>query len=117
MMGFVEVFERHYDSRMTVEVNKTHKDGNVTKQGWVAILTDIPCRLSKKSHQKTASGDQPLVGYQLYLYCNPSLEVPAGSRITVTDTHGTVRKYKRSSEGFSSYNSHQEILLSREVVA
>lgn len=117
MMGFIEVFERHYDSRMTVEVNKTHKDGNVTKQMWTKVLTDVPCRISKKSHQKTASGDQPLVGYQLYLYCNPNLEVPAGSRISVTDTHGTTRSYKRSSEGFSSYNSHQEILLVREVVA
>lgn len=117
MQGFKQAFERFYDSRLSVQVNQTVKEGNVTKQKWVTVLTDIPCRISKKSHQRVSGDTKPLVGYQLYLYCSPEHEIPAGSRLSVKDTHGTVREYKRSSEGFTSYNSHQEILLSREDIA
>lgn len=110
-------FEKFYDSKMTVEVNKTVKEGNITKQKWVEVYSDEPCRISKKSLSPTSNGNTPEINYQLVLYCSPDFNIPAGSRIKVTDRHGTARDYKQSSEPFSSYVTHQEILLVRDDVA
>lgn len=112
-----KAFERFYDSKMTVEVNKPVKEGNITKQKWVEVYKDEKCRISKKSLSPTSDGNAPEVNYQLVLYCSPSFDVPAGSRINVTDRHGSTRAYKQSSEPFSSYATHQEILLVRSETA
>ena len=103
-----------YDSKMTVEVYQTVKVGNVTSVAWVKTIVDAPCRISRKSHQVVAESSGPTVDYEIRLYCDQSLSVPAGSRITVTDAHGNTRSYKLSSEAFNSYLTHQEIVLVRE---
>lgn len=111
-------FEKQYDSKMTVSVNKPKKDGPITKPHWEDVVKDQPCRIAQKRVVNPAStGEAAKVVYITTLYCDPLLEIPSGSRITITDAHGTSRLYKRSSEGFSSYQTHQEIELSRELTS
>ncbi|MGM7316045.1 hypothetical protein ABRY77_10630 [Enterococcus casseliflavus] len=110
-------FEKQYDCTMTVSVNKPEKVGSVTKQKWTVVISDKPCRISQKQVSPVSDANVAEVTYNTMLYCDPVLVIPAGSRISITDTHGKSRDYKRSSEGFSSYNTHQEIVIVREVQA
>ncbi|EAC8001187.1 hypothetical protein QLI93_001603 [Listeria monocytogenes] len=113
-------FEKQYDSLMTVSENQPVKVGSITKSQWIIVegLKDIPCRIAKESAISPAGeGEFAQASYTTSLYCNPSLNIRVGSRITVTDSHGVSRYYKRASEGFSSYKTHQEVFLLREVTA
>lgn len=113
-------FEKRYDSRMTVQENKPVKDGAITKTKWVDVdgLINVACRIAQKRVVNPASeSEQAIVSYITTLYCDPSLNIKVGSRIAITDVHGVKRDYKRSSEGFSSYRTHQEIVIVREVIA
>lgn len=109
-------FEKHYDSKMTVKKNQQVKEGTITKSKWVAVndLKDIPCRISKKQITPVSEGEFAGISYLISLYCDPLLEIEPGSRISITDLYGVVREYKRSSEGFSSYRTHQEISIVRD---
>ncbi|MFS1193756.1 hypothetical protein [Enterococcus lactis] len=111
-------FEKRYDSLLTVSVNEPSKVGSITKPTWVPKIKNQPCRIAQKRViNPISSVDAPQISYVTILYCDSSLNIPAGSRIEVTDTHGLVRKYKRSAEGFSSYRTHQEIAMQREETA
>lgn len=108
-------FEKQYDSLLTVTVNEPIKQGSITKPNWVEKITDQPCRIAQKRvTNPVTDGANPQVSYVTTLYCDPLTEIPAGSRIDITDAHGKTRSYKRSSEGFSSYRTHQEIVMDRE---
>ena len=112
-------FEKHYDCKMTVIGSKKEKVGNITEHIPNALLVeDQPCRISKKT-LSTVSTDEGkgTADYAISLYCAPELDVPVGSRITVTDPNGNIRKYRRTSESFNSYRTHQEMLIIREVTA
>lgn len=112
-------FEKQYDSKMTVWENKPVKEGAITKPKWVVIddLSDIACRISQKQINPISEGERAGATYNTTLHCSPLINVPLGSRIVITDAHGVSRNYKRSSEGFSSYKTHQEIVIVREVIA
>ncbi|WP_213334275.1 hypothetical protein [Enterococcus casseliflavus] len=110
-------FEKQYDCKMTVSVNKPDKVGSLTKPKWTAVISDQSCRISKKQVSPVSDGNVAEVIYNTMLYCDPEISIPAGSRISITDPHGKTRDYKRSSEGFSSYHTHQEIVIVREVQA
>lgn len=112
-------FEKHYDSVMSVMENRPVKVGSVTKPKWLPVegLENIPCRISKKSISPAAAGTYADATYQISLYCDPALDILAGSRINVTDTHGNVKEYERASVPFNSYRTHQEIALISEVMA
>ena len=112
-------FEKQYDSKMTVWENKQVKVGAITKPKWVEVenLSNIACRISQKQINPIGEGERAGAMYNTTLHCNPALVIPAGSRIVITDAHGVVRNYKKSSEGFSSYRTHQEIVIVREVIA
>lgn len=111
-------FEKQYDSKMTVQVNELHKDGPITKDEWVDKIVDQPCRIAQKRVVNPASNAEVAqVVYITTLYCDCNVEVPPGSRLYITDCHEVTRRYKRSSEGFSSYRTHQEIEVSRELKA
>lgn len=110
-------FEKQYDSLLTVSVNEPVKVGAVTKPQWVPKITNQPCRIAQKRVvNPSTEGNAPQVSYVTTLYCDPTAEIPPGSRIKVTDIHGITRDYKRSSEGFSSYRTHQKIVMERVFV-
>lgn len=112
-----QAFEKYYDSRMAVKVNQTVADGPFTQQKWVEVVSEEPCRISQKQLSPASDSPEPKINYLTALYCRPDVEVPAGSRITVTDGHGNVKEYKRASEAFNSYATHQEIIIVRTDTA
>ena len=114
-MNFKEAFSKFYDSKMTITVNEMVKEGNITKNKWVEKAKDVPCRISKRNLAITGK-ETGAIDYQISLYCDPDIEVPAGSRIEVNGIQGDKVRYKRSSEAFK-YNSHQEITLTRDDTA
>ena len=110
-------FEKQYDSKVTIQMNEPVKVGSITKQKWVNKVLDQPCRISQKQLTVASGGDIAGLSYVTTLHCDPNVEIPAGCRLKVTDIHGNVRDYKRSSEGFSSYRTHQEVVVLREEKA
>lgn len=110
-------FEKLYDSRLTVFESKPIKVGAVTKATWVPVSVNELCRISQKQLSPTSEGVFAKVSYLTTLYCDPSLEIKASSRLRITDAQGVSREYKRSSEGFASYRTHQEIIIVRDVKA
>ncbi|MEY8370127.1 hypothetical protein AAK938_01310 [Aerococcaceae bacterium 50-4] len=114
-MYFKDAFARFYNSKMTISVNEKVKEGNVTKTKWIVKEEDIPCRISKRNLAVTGS-ESADIDYQVSLYCDPDVDVPAGSRIEVSGVQGDKISYKHSSEAFK-YNNHQEIVLKRDDTA
>lgn len=73
---------------------------------------DIPCRVSKQSLSKNTQTDTTnQIVYELKLFIAPELDVHQGDTIEVTKL-GVVTKYI-AGEGFP-YNTHQEVILSKE---
>ena len=73
------------------------------------ILEDIPCRLS---FSRKAENEQDTAGsivQDVTMYCDPSYEIPSGSKIVITQ-NGVTRTYKCSSDP-AVYESHQEVEL------
>lgn len=81
----------------------------VKQKGDIPILTDIPCRLS---FSRKAENEQDTTGsivQDITMYCDPSYEIPSGSKIVITQ-NGVTRTYKCSSDP-AVYESHQEVEL------
>nr|DAP21905.1 MAG TPA: head closure knob [Caudoviricetes sp.] len=116
-------FEKHYDSKMTVQVFGTSNDDNddddpFSDGGWHDYLVDVPCRIAQKRQISTAKEDVYAVAeISPYLYCNPKHSIPPGSKIFVTDRHGVTNEYERSGESFASYATHQEFMINKKVKA
>lgn len=81
-----------------------------TKQILKPIYTDEPCRLSFKTVEITAENSHAAKKVQKpVLYIGSEVNIPEGSRITVTQL-GVTRTYERS--GVSAvYSAHQEVPL------
>lgn len=95
------------------DISVTRKTINlVTKQTEFTddiIITNQPCRLSYSStseNQETRTAEKKQI---IKLFLAPTVSVPAGSKITVTQ-NGKTTKYKASSEPMM-YSNHQEVEL------
>lgn len=105
--------EKLYDSKADIFVMEKIDGGSVfaeDKQRPKLIYALEPCRVSQKSIGASESG---AVQYETKLIISPDLDIPAGSRVVVTDIHGNVDEYVYSGDPFDSYTSHQEITLSK----
>lgn len=105
--------EKMYDSTMNVIVFDSDTDAVVTENVPEAEpkYTNEKCRVSQKTIGSTDSGT---IAYETKLFCSPELNIPAGSRVIVTDIHGNKDTYVRSGDPFDSYVTHQEITLKKE---
>ncbi|WP_202973814.1 hypothetical protein [Lysinibacillus parviboronicapiens] len=80
----------------------THKE--------VALLTDQKCKLSyEKQTSTTPTGGPALIAQTTKLFIAPELDIPAGSKIIVTQ-HNKTTEYARSGEP-AIYTDHQEVQL------
>ena len=71
-------------------------------------VTDIPCRISHQTIRTTEPQDEAAqVAQRVTLYIDPSVDIPEGSKITVTQ-NGVTREYERSGKP-AVYSCHQEI--------
>ena len=72
--------------------------------------TEQPCRLSHKTVKNTEPAEEAAqVTQTTVLYIDPSVEIPEGSKVTVTQ-NGVTRDYGRSGTP-AVYTSHQEVPL------
>lgn len=113
-------FEKHYDSKMTVQVFGTSNDDDdpFSDGDWQDYLTDVPCRIAQKRQISTANEDvYAAAEISPYLYCNPKYSIPPGSKIFITNRHGVTNEYERSGESFASYATHQEFMINKKVKA
>lgn len=76
----------------------------------VQKLSGEPCRLSFSSISSTDEQDSaPRIQQALKLFISKDVEIPAGSKIVVTQ-EGRTESYERSSEP-AVYSTHQELVL------
>lgn len=74
------------------------------------LAEDLPCRISRKTTQAAEPEEEAARTAQAAtLYIDPAMEIPAGSKITVTQ-NGMTADYGRSGKA-AAYSCHQEIPL------
>ncbi len=73
-------------------------------------VTAEPCRISHETVKSTEPDNEAaLVAQSVVLYIDPSVDIPEGSKITVTQ-NGVTRDYVRSGKP-AVFTSHQEVPL------
>ncbi|ODV55461.1 hypothetical protein [Lysinibacillus fusiformis] len=83
---------------------------HVTEHKEVALLTDQKCKLSyEKQASTTPTGGPAVIAQTTKLFVAPELDIPAGSKIIVTQ-NGKTSEFARSGEP-AIYTDHQEIML------
>lgn len=108
--------EKMYDATMDVIILENDTDAVVTENvpAPEPKYSNKKCRVSQKTIGSTDAG---MIAYETKLFCSPELNLPAGSRVIVTDIHGNKDTYVRSGDPFDSYITHQEITLKKEGFA
>ena len=104
--------EAAYSGRMTVYEHKKVKDEKtqLTAFNDVAVLKDIPCKLSFQSKQAAADTVAAMaVSQTIKLFTAPDIIINPGSKITVTQ-NGVTKDYTYSGVP-AVYVTHQEIVL------
>ena len=107
-----QAIERLYKGlcSVRVKVSSVNKETGETVFTEKVVLTEQPCRLSFSSRNSSAKDDgYNTVSQSVVLFIAPEIEIPSGSRITVTQ-NGKTTDYCRSGES-AVYTSHQEIAL------
>ena len=90
-----------------VKVSSVNEETGETVFTEKAVLTEQPCRLSFQS--RNSADGYNTVSQSVVLFIAPEVEIPSGSKITVTQ-NGKTTDYCRSGES-AVYTSHQEIAL------
>ncbi len=73
-------------------------------------VSDAPCRISHTTINSTQPSEEAAaVAQSVTLYIDPSVDIPEGSKVTVTQ-NGVTRDYERSGTP-AVYSTHQEIPL------
>ena len=106
-----KAIELLYDDTCTVTVKQEYeKDNSANGFNEVVVLENEPCHLSFSSATSTKEGEVAATVSQVTeLFISPDVDIPPGSKITVTH-NGTTTDYTRSGKS-DLYNSHQQIIL------
>lgn len=74
------------------------------------LAAGVPCRISYKTIQSTQPREEAAqVTQRTVLYVGPSVEIPEGSKITVTQ-NGMTQSYAQSGKA-AVYSTHKEVPL------
>lgn len=107
-----KTIEKLYDGECTVKVHGEYQDPvtKITKVGEHTLFEKQPCRLSYGSMPSTSDTEGPANIVQITkLFIAPELEIPAGSKIIVTQ-NGRTTEFSNSGVP-AVYPTHQEITL------
>lgn len=107
-----KAIELLYKGLCTVKVWQEVEDSitHVTKHSEITLLSNQKCKLSyEKQTSATPTGGPAVIAQATKLFIAPELDIPAGSKIIVTQ-HGKTTEYTRSGEP-AVYMDHQEIQL------
>lgn len=117
--GYRKAVESIYDCTCNITGDKEKfKDPKTKETKLVPRIKyeNKPCKVSKQSLSKNNQTDTVnKVMYELKLFISPELDINQGDTIEVTNRFGDKEIYK-AGEGFS-YNTHQEVILSKESKA
>lgn len=95
---------------VTVREGKTNEATGRTEPMERVTASDLPCRISFSSVRSTEpTGEAAEVVQAVKLLIDPSVEIPEGSKITVTQK-GVTADYERSGKA-AVYSCHQEVPL------
>lgn len=114
-----KAIESLYDCTCNITGGKEKIKDPVTKE--TKLIPKIKyekqsCKVSKQSLSKNNQTDTVnQIVYELKLFIAPELEIKQGDTVEVTNQFGNKEIYK-AGEGFS-YNTHQEVILSKESKA
>jgi hypothetical protein len=109
--------EKTYEDRMTVYRWQEHTTPwGETKQEYVEIHADLPCRISQKTLVVNGQNDAyNQVTHQTKLFVSPDVEIIHGDKVVVTRIGGA------QFEGWAGdpfpYPTHQELILLKEKPA
>ena len=100
-----------YDGKCTVTVRQEYeKDNGATGFQEVILFENEPCRLSFNSITSTNEEEAVATMSQVTeLFISPEVDIPSGSKITVTQNGETV-EYSKSGVR-AKYETHQQIIL------
>ena len=115
--GLNGAIKKLWTDKVTITATQAVKVGHITSNQPVTLVKDEPAKVILKSQSASQEGFYGTDDYDAELLIDVGIDVPAGSTVEVTDVNGKVTKYKRSSKGYSGYQSHQEIALVREEKA
>ncbi len=106
-----QAMEALYDDECTVTVFTPTIDENtgITETVETVLYENIPCRISFDANAAVADGEAPGMDRDATLFIAPDVEIPAGSKISVTRQDETT-DYHRSGVP-AMYATHQEIKL------
>lgn len=111
MMNKKSPFDFLYDSKMTVTGYVKEKNKGITSQKEVVLFENAPCRISQNGNKSTNGTDYQANGYDMKLFCGLEYDIPAGSKIEITDRNGHIKVYERSNVPINQYWHHQEIAI------
>lgn len=102
-----------WDGRASITVREgvlTPANGRTEPEERV-LAEELPCRVSYKTIRTTETEEEAAKAVQsVTLFIDPSVNIPEGSKITVTQK-GVTRDYERSGKA-AVYSCHQEVPLS-----
>ena len=100
----------HGRAKVTVLDGELNPANGRTEPQEQVVFDDVPCRISRDTVKSTEPHEEAAqVAQSVTLYIDPSVEIPEGSKITVTQ-NGVTREYERSGKP-AVYSCHQEIPL------
>ena len=100
-------FEKNFNSKVTVSLVKTIREGFIAKQKWVKKNG-----IGKKQLNSASPREGTKLSYVTVPDRDSTVKVPRGYQIAFTDFYDNILKYKRSSE---KYYPHPDAVVAREV--
>ena len=110
--SYQDALRRLWDGLCDVYVLETavNKENGRDESTEIQKIHGEPCRLSFSSVSSTTEKDgAPLIQQAVKLFVSKEVEIPAGSKIVVTQ-EGQTNAYAQSGEA-AFYSTHQEIML------
>ncbi|WP_125153104.1 hypothetical protein [Clostridium rectalis] len=108
--------EKLYDCTCTIAGGKEKVKDPKTKETKIMPkikYKNISCKVSKQSLSKNTQTDTVnQVVYELKLFIAPEADIKQGDTIEITNQFGDKETYE-AGEGFK-YNTHQEVILSKD---
>lgn len=115
-MGLRNLIERTYSGRLTAYRRVFREEGGRTVEKELPFLENAACALSWGGNQRQRGaalkqGLVPEIAYEAQIFAAPELDIPAGSRVVVTQD-GATREFVTCGEAVI-YPTHQQIMVSR----
>lgn len=112
LTAYKKAVQSLWDGKATITVREgvLNEANGRTEQVERATASDLPCRISYTTVKTTEPSEEAAVVVQaVTLLIDPSVDIPEGSKITVTQK-GVTRDYERSGTP-AVYSVHQEVPL------